>query len=80
MTEPVNHVGKFGRNVRIDICRWFEHEGVNVRLHHAAEFFEDQMLVLHFVCKAPRLKQPLAVPYESVDVRLGRWQCGDINE
>ena len=64
VAEAIHHMGEFGGDARVDVGRRLEHEGVDVRLHHAAEFLEHQVLVFHFVGEAAGLEQALAVPVE----------------
>ena len=84
VTEAIHHVGELGGDARVDVGRGLEHEGVDVRLHHAAEFLEHQMLVFHLVGEAADLEQALAVPVERLRQRrdgggIAVGQCGELS-
>ena len=75
MAEAVNRLGKLREDRRVDVDRRLEHEGVDVGLHLAGEFLEDEVLVLHLVGEAGSLEQALAVPDEG-GLGLGRSRDG----
>ena len=80
MAEAVNHLGELREDRRVDVDRRLEHEGVDVGLHLAGEFLEDEVLVLHLVGEAGSLEQALAVPDEG-GLGLGRRRDGrDVDE
>ena len=62
VAEAVDHVRELGDDAGLMSARRLEHEGVDVRLHHAAEFLEHEMLVFHLVGEAAGLEQALAIP------------------
>ena len=77
VAEAVDDVRELSENRRVDIRIGLEQERIDVWLHLAGEFFEDEMLVFHLGREAAGLEQALAIPVQSADFGFGRGDGSD---